>query len=245
MGRLVAFGIGVSLIVGCADDEPVSATVKASPSVGSDSEASWQTQIAAARNGRSDSIRVTLSNVTSQEFRELGDGCDGLTTLVIERGSIANADLTALSRLPKLRWLKLPVTVDDAGVELIAACRQIQILNLPNAKFSDRACLRLADLDRLTLLRFGSPNVTDRGLESLAKLPRLRFLHLLEVSITDSGLGHIGSIETLESFYLDGGRTTDDGLSRLLTRRPDLHFHLNETHLPGDPNAHHEESSAP
>jgi hypothetical protein len=44
-------------------------------------------------------------------------------------------------------------------------------------------------------------------------------------------------LKTLESFYLDGGHASDEGLRRLIAKRPDLHMHLDQTHLPGDPNA--------
>jgi hypothetical protein len=88
------------------------------------------------------------------------------------------------------------------------------------------------------LLRFGSPHVTDEGIRSVARLPRLRFLHLLDVPITDAALDHIATIKTLESFYLDGGHASDDGLRRLIAQRPALHVHLDQTHMPGDPNAH-------
>ena len=81
--------------------------------------------------------------------------------------------------------------------------------------------------------------MTDAGLQELARSPRLRFLHLLDAPITDAGLRHVAAIATLESFYLDGAtRTTDAGLRALLAERPDLHFHKDQYHIPGDPNTH-------
>jgi hypothetical protein len=68
-------------------------------------------------------------------------------------------------------------------------------------------------------------------------MPALRFLHLIDVPVTDAGIAHLQSMSRLESFYLDGGRCTDDGLRALLRALPDLHFHLDQLHLPGDPKA--------
>jgi hypothetical protein len=199
-------------------------------------EANWDAQVAAVREGRSDEIRVSESVVAAGQFRELATGCDGLATLVLDRADLSDGDLAPLAALPKLRWLKLPSAVGDDGAATIAGCRSLELLNLPAAVLTDAGLAQLATLDRLTLLRFGSPNVTDEGLKSLRGL-RLRSLHLIGVPITDAGLESVAAIPTLESFYLDGGNTTDAGLRKLIERRPDLHFHKDQLHLPGDPNA--------
>ena len=66
-------------------------------------------------------------------------------------------------------------------------------------------------------------------------MPELRWLHLMEVPLTDQGLEVFRSMTKLESLYLDGDRATDEGLSNLVLARPDLHFHQDQLHLPGDP----------
>lgn len=230
MSRRLAVLCLLALLFGCRESKaPPSATAGAA-------EAGWYAQLAAVRNGRSDEIRLTDEPVTAARFRDLV-GCERLTTLVLDRADLRDEDLAPLRSLPKLRWLKLPARVGDHGATTIAECRSLEILNLPAATFTDTGLASLATLERLSLLRFGSPNVTDEGLKPLSGLPKLRFLHLLDVPITDAGLEHVAAIETLESFYLDGGHTTDPGLRELLAARPDLHFHKDQRHLPGDPNA--------
>lgn len=230
-----AFAIAL-LLVGCDDPAPS----PKSQSETAERPASWDDLVAAVRAG-ADKIR-TSEPVTAEQFGTLATGCDGLTAIVLEgTASLADDDLAVLSSLPKLRWLKLPSPIGDAGAESIAGCESLEIVNLPNGSFSDAGLAKLASLERLELLRFGSPNVTDEGLKELARLPRLKFLHLLDVPITDDGLKHVAAVESLESFYLDGGNATDDGLRRLLADRPDLHFHKDQHHLPGDPNAHRHE----
>jgi hypothetical protein len=232
--RRAVFAVGLLIgSGGCgpSDSQPAVTVEIAEP------EASWDSQLAAVREGRSTEIRLSGENVDSLRFRELAIGCAGLTTLALDRADVRDEDLEPLRSLPNLRWLKLPGPIGDAGIESIAACRDLEILNLPGAAFTDQGLVRLKTLDRLSLLRFGSPGVTDRGLEQLRSLPRLTALHLIGVPITDAGLKTVAGIESLESFYLDGGSVTEKGLRDLLAERPDLHFHKDQYHLPGDPNA--------
>ncbi len=220
--------------IGCGGGVPEAARPRSEAVV----EPSWEEQIAAVRAGAADEIRIEDAEVTPAQFYGLSRDCRELKTLVINDAQLSDADLDALDSLPHLRWLKLPGPVGDEGASMIARRRELEILNLPDARLTDAGLRRLATLDRLTLLRFGSPNVTDAGLASLRGLDRLRFLHLMSVPVTDAGLDDVAAISSLESFYLDGGHATDAGLSRLLTRRSDLHFHKDQRHLPGDPNAH-------
>lgn len=246
MTRLLV--LPVALLCGCGDPATPSPEIVWSPATSDVSpesedsfvavEPSWSAQVEAVRAGTSSEIRIALP-VTSPQFRELADGCDGLTVLVLEEASLENGDLAVLPTLSRLRWIKLPFEIDDEGATAIGRCRSLEIVNLPQTSITDAGMTRIAELPRLELLRVQSPHVTDAGLEALTGLSRLRFLHLLDASITDAGLEQIAAIETLESFYLDGAtRTTDDGLRSLLTERPDLHFHKDQYHIPGDPNSH-------
>ncbi len=236
--RVAVFVAAVTVFLSGCDAEPQTATRSAEASSAPAVESSWPAQIAAVREGRSDSIRTDDEAITPLQFQQLSDGCESLTTLMIDAGSVGD-DLAVLLRLPKLRQLKLPGAVDDAGIASIGQCRELELLNLPGGVFTDRGCETIAKLDELMLLRFSSPHVTDAGIKAIARLPRLRFLHLLDVPISDAALDDVASMKTLESFYLDGGEVSDEGLLRLIAKRPDLHVHLDQTHLPGDPNADH------
>ncbi|HEX6987253.1 MAG TPA: hypothetical protein VF170_17885 [Planctomycetaceae bacterium] len=238
MRRFTILSLAFASLRGCDTAAPPSQEPR--PNAVIEREASWEELVAAVRSGKADEIRLS-GPVTPEQFRDLATGCEGLTALVLGEARVRDEDLDVLPALPRLRWLKLPAPVGDEGAAAIARCESLEILNLPEGVFSDAGLSEIAGLERLSLLRFGSPNVTDDGLKELARLPRLKFLHLLGVPVTDAGLKHVAAIGTLESFYLDGGRATDDGLRALLGERPDLHFHKDQHHLPGDPNAHRHE----
>lgn len=198
----------------------------------------WKGQIAAIRAGLSTAIRASGRPVSAEEWADLSDGCERLRVLEANVSLLTAGDLAVLATLPALEQLKLTGPVDDAAMSMIVKAAGLRTLNLPDGEFSDEGLAALRTLSRLELLRFGSPGVGDAGLELIASLPAIRFLHLLDVPITDAGLRHLYPLERLESFYLDGGQCTDAGLRELLRRLPDLHFHRDQIHLPGDEHDH-------
>lgn len=126
-------------------------------------------------------------------------------------------------------------TVTDADLATLSEMSMLRILNLPHSEISNAGIRHLVNLPNLELLRFGSPQVNDEGMAVIAKLPALRWLHLINVPITDAGLEHLAGAKRLESLYIDGSQVTDDGISRLIERRPEIHFHKDQRHHDSDP----------
>lgn len=226
----------VALAAGCGTEAEISepapdaeppASAEAAP------EPSWEDQLAEVRAGNSSEIRVT-KDVTPEQWRELAEGCEGLTALKLPQATIEDGDLSLLSSLVSLRQLVLGGPVGDAGLATIATCPSLEIVNLPGGDFSDVGLAHLKQLPLLTLLRFGSPHVTDAGMEHLAEMPNLRFVHLINTPITDDGLEGLKRCSLLESFYIDGGKCSEEGLSCLLQAHPGLHLHVDQLHLSGD-----------
>jgi hypothetical protein len=219
---------------GCApavDSSPSAPTARAV------AESTWTEQVAEVRAGRSRRIIVAKARVTSTEFATLADGCLDLEVLDLDEVDISAIDLAVIPQLPHLQRIKLGAPVDDAGLERLIQATELTAVNLPAGTFTNRGLERLATLPQLELLRFHSPNVTDDGMRQVARMPALRFLHLIDVPVTDAGLAHLHGMRRLESFYLDGGQCTEAGLRALLKALPELHFHLDQLHLPGDPRA--------
>ena len=126
--------------------------------------------------------------------------------------------------------------IEDAQLADLAGLAELRRINLPRSQISDRGLEQIVkEVPQLELLRLGSPQITDAGLASISQLKKLRFLHLIDVPLTDAGLKHLEQMTWLESFYLDGGNVTDTGLSSLIEALPELHFHRDQQHLPGDP----------
>jgi hypothetical protein len=201
-------------------------------------ERQWAEQVQGVRDGRSVQIRVESASISSIEWNELNDGCAALQVLEVAHAELQDDALQVVAVLPNLTRLKLGAPIADAGAAHIAVAQQLEILNLPEAEFTDAGLASLSTLPRLQLLRIHSPHVSDAGLSHIAGMQSLRFLHLIDVPVTDAGLKHLYEMTWLESFYLDGGRCTDEGLSALLKALPNLHFHNDQLHLPGDPHAH-------
>jgi len=129
-------------------------------------------------------------------------------------------------------------TVGDAQLRELAGLENLEQVNLRRGRFTDEGLQVLSTLPNLTHLRFHSPEVTDAGMAHIRKMEKLRALHVIDTPITDRGLEHLYGMSWLESFYLDGGNCTADGLAELLENLPELHFHLDQLHLPDDPKKH-------
>jgi hypothetical protein len=199
-------------------------------------QASWSEQLTEVREGRSSEIVISQETISAAQFEQLAEGCDGLTILEIESAGFSNETLAVLEQCPQLKRLKLGMPVNDAGVERIAAATDLEVVNLPAARFTNDGLAALARLPRLELLRFHTPHVTNAGMAHIAEIDSLRFLHVIDVPITDAGLIPLHTMTGLESFYLDGSQCSDDGLRDLLNALPELHFHKDQLHLPGDTN---------
>ena len=198
-------------------------------------ELSFGEQLERVRNGTSDRIEITKTEISDQEFSQVRE-LHGLKTLILDRGSVSDAALVHLFASISLEHLRLRESaVGDQGVTTLKGLKRLRILNLPEAAFSDEGLRVICQFPSLELLRFGSSRVTDEGLKFLPELKSLRFLHLINVPITDKGLKSLETIHSLESFYLDGSSTSDEGLSALIKARPGLHFHKDQRHLDFDP----------
>lgn len=234
----------VSLIApGCDSTEPASPTARVATR--KSPEPTWAEQLLAVRSGDSRQLIVRDGRIAPAELEELGDHCTLLEVLELDHVDTGPDGLSVVGRLPNLKRIKLGCRIDDDDVAELVRAERLIAVNLPEATFTDRGLQMLASLSDLESLRFRSPHVTDAGIEYIAEMPALRFLHLIEVPVTDAGLEHLSGLVQLESFYLDGGRCTDAGLRTLLSALPELHFHRNQLHLPGDPRADdHAESDA-
>jgi len=223
--------LGCSVIGGCRPSEVASTTPAPSAA------RSWSEQVADVRAGRSEEIVATTERIGPAEWSQLGSGCSHLRILDVEQLNVPASELAVLSQLTELERLRVGSPVDDEAVGQIAQAASLKIVNLPAGQFTDVGLQQIATLPKLELLRFSSPDVTDQGMEHIASIETLRFLHLIDVPVTDKGISALHTMTGLESFYLDGGRCTDEALGELLRALPELHFHRDQLHLPGDPRA--------
>lgn len=231
--RVALRGVWLMVICGCQPNgEPLSgpdAGVAVTPE-----EQSWSDQLVEVRAGRT-RILSLAGPVPDHSLSDLEEGCGGLEELRLADEQLSDEALASLKKLTSLRHLVLFAPVSDAGIEQIAGCPSLEILNLPHGTFTDAGLARLKSLPLLIQLRFRSPNVTDAGMEEIVGMTNLRRLHLIDVPITDEGLKPLEGMTLLESFYIDGGKCSEEGLRRLLNARPHLHMHVDQLHLPGDP----------
>lgn len=202
-------------------------------------------QVREARQGESREIRVELANVGDQDLVLVHD-LAGLKRLILERATVTDAGVAALRNLPSLEEVRIiGGQLGDAGLEHLCGLASVERLNLPQTEVTDKGLAALSRLPNLIQLRLGSRRISDAGMEAIAQLGQLRFLHLIDVGITDAGLAKLERMTGLESLYLDRvDGVSEAGLDRLLKALPELHFHRDQQHLPGDPKADRPETPA-
>ncbi len=161
----------------------------------------------------------------------------GLKTLLIDGGRLSTHAIQWLARYPELEHLRLRgIPIGDEEVRVLTRLRQLRILNVPHAVFSDKGLQALSELPRLEMLRFGSPHVTDCGLEALSRSRCLRFLHIIDCPVSTKGVVSLTRCTHLESLYIDGVELDDEAVDILFAHLPGLHLHLNQQHHDRDPN---------
>lgn len=195
-------------------------------------------QLAALKAGTSDALVWTDDRCNSQDLRQI-QGQAGIRRLEILGGHLVTNDWWVIATLPDLEWLKITESLaNDRALELLGEnAHKLRILNLEQTRVTDQGLAALAGLSNLELLRLQGAGVTDAGLPVLARLPKLKAVHLIDPGMSDAGLATFQSMPQLQSLYLDGSKVSDAALSALMKARPDLHLHVNNSHLADDPNA--------
>jgi hypothetical protein len=126
--------------------------------------------------------------------------------------------LPAALQFPRLKTLSLgTAVVDDACAERIAACRQLQSLQLVYTNITDDGLNKFADLPKLSRLDIDSAVVTDAGVKHLMRLPKLAHLSLRASRLTDESLRHLAEIRTLTRLDLHGSGLPGVNLGKCFT----------------------------
>lgn len=221
------------LAVGCA-----------SPVADSTTEATasrpFADQVVAVREGRIDRIEA-VSPTTPADWESLR-GLAGLRVLVVDRGVAGDTEAEILAALPDIERLVLRQSpLSDAGFAVLAGCRSLADLNVPQAACTAAGIERLARLPGLKSLRIGGSNLQGPEVaRAIATLPALRSLHLIDVAIGDEGLDALAEVSTLRNLYLDGAGVSDAAWERYFERCPGVHVHVDQAHHDRDPGRGHE-----
>ncbi len=136
---------------------------------------------------------------------------------------VGHAALADALVFPKLKTLSLGGTeVDDACAARIAACRDLQELNLVFTGITNVGLRRIAELPDLVRLNLDSAVVTDSGVQHLKKLAKLQHASLRVAALTDESLKHLAEIKSLTRVDLYGGNGFTIGGVQQLNALPDL-----------------------
>ncbi|WP_254506942.1 hypothetical protein [Anatilimnocola floriformis] len=231
MAGLVA--IAACVYVATRSESPPKAAQQSAP------ELSWEAQLAAVKNGKSDQIEITKQPIGDEELQQLA-GLDSLRELLLDKGTMTSAGLAPLAKLPKLEHVRIRgARIDDEGFRALCAIPSLKRINLPQADLTNDGLSAIAQTKQLESLRFGSPRVTDDGVKHISELETIRWLHFIDLPLRDESLRTIGThFPHLESLYIDGGKFSDAAWDEFFKAKPGLHVHVDQKHHDRDPHGH-------
>jgi hypothetical protein len=133
---------------------------------------------------------------------------------------VSPARLKLMAALKDLKVLNLSMSsVGDVGVKELAPLKSLHSLNLSYTRVRDAGLKELAPLKSLQSLDLSFTGVSGVGLKELASLKDLQSLHLAGIPLTDVGLKEVASLKNLKELYLGPGYVTDTLLKELAPLR--------------------------
>lgn len=174
-----------------------------------------------------ESLKLQNLDISAPAFAQFVESRE-LKELSIVRCRVEGEILGTISRLHSLRVLQLPgFPLDDAGLELIAALRELEVLDVSNDRSQTGAqqvtvqgMVSLAKLRNLRELDVSSHAIGDPGLVPLSTLPLLKGLSIRFAGVSKAGLRELQRCVQLEALALGGRSITAGALAELETLRP-------------------------
>ena len=120
-----------------------------------------------ARSASESLASIYVSKVQRDEDLKMLAGLDKLEHLTLSFTKIRGPGLALLSRLRNLRWLFLPSTVTDTGLEHLKAFPSLETISLTDAEITDAGLEHLMGLRHLRRLDLGHAKVTEAGVTRL------------------------------------------------------------------------------
>ena len=179
------------------------------------------TGVAAAIEAAGGSVKTEGSRIVSVNLNKATDlktalpllgQLKDLEELGLSNPALTDADVSALSGLPKLRSLGLMgAPIHDDALAVMKTLPALRILNVIDTKITDAGLAHLRGMS-FEYLGLKGTAVTDAGVAELTSLEDLEALNIADTQLTDAGLAHLGRIAGLKGLNVSGTKITDAGL---------------------------------
>lgn len=116
----------------------------------------------------------------------------------------------------ELNRLWLPIGIDDDGIRQISHL-QLQELNLPATRITDKSAITLSKIKSLNQLDLGFTSISDDFLEKLEALPNLQSLVLRDTRVTSAGMEYLSRHPKLATLDLRRTEVDDSGVQVLIS----------------------------
>src|SRR5205085_2831261 len=123
--------------------------------------------------------------------------------------------------LRRLTWNKSGVS--DKELAVIAGCKELRELVLPESTITDAGLVEVEKLPKLEKLDISDAvKVTDKGIAHIVKLERLEELFMNKTSITDKGMLELKPLEGLRALSVGGTKVTQAAAEKFPDMMPNL-----------------------
>ena len=126
---------------------------------------------------------------------------------------------TVVAACEQLQWLDLSFTqVTDEGVGSMRNLKNLRQLSLERTRVTDNSLDMIASFSELEELDLSGTAVTDAGVAKLARLQNLKVLWLTNTTVTDEVLTTLKSLKNLEQSDVDGTQVSEAAWSEFRKR---------------------------
>jgi Leucine-rich repeat (LRR) protein len=164
-------------------------------------------------------LRLDKTETNNADLEKIVDEYPNLVELTLSETQITDAGLASLTKLTKLRKIRISKTaVTDEAAQVLAKIPSLEDIDVSQNNFGDKGLKALQPLAKLKRLNLYTTKITDKGLAVLKDFKSrktLIWLNIDKCSLTDEVIPFLFPLENLEWLHLGRTRLTDAGLAGL------------------------------
>lgn len=216
LGLILTYASGADDTPTADEKKAIDAVAKAGGKASINPKLSPKARVAAEFETLNDTTLLALKK--SPQFRQVAE------IETFDAAKCTAKGLAALNDLSHLRKLVLGKSVlNAAGVNIIAQCKELRYLGLPDADLTDAEIIGLKKLTLLEHLSLnGNAKITDKGMLTVKSFERLQVLYLGSTAITDKGLMELKGLDGLRTLNVANTKITADAAEKFADEMPNL-----------------------
>jgi Leucine-rich repeat (LRR) protein len=164
-------------------------------------------------------LRLDKTATTDADLAMIADKHPNLVELTLSETKITDAGLVPLTKLTKLRKIRISKTaITDDAAKVLAQIPTLEDIDVSQTHFGDKGLKALQPLTKLKRLNLYTTKITNKGLivlKDFKSRKTLVWFNIDKCSLTDKAVPFLFPLEKLEWLHLGRTRLSDEGLITL------------------------------